>query len=331
MSSILVTGASGFIGGHLAARLAADGHRVRGLMRKTSDPAFLRGTPVELRAGDVTDPASLRPVMEGIEVVVHAAGYVSDWGPLEAFRAVNVGGTRNVAEAAAAGGARRLLHVSTAAIHGFEGFRNRDETAPPVPSIFPYCETKREAEEWLFAFARTSPLEVTAVRPGNVIGPRDRTFSEAYLDALAEGKAGYVGGGRRWTCPTYVENLVDAIVLACFEPAARGEAFLITDGLEIDWRTFTEALAAAIGAEPPGLSIPFPLAYAAAWTMEAVFRGLRRPKPPRLTRYRICNGGRDYHFSIEKARRLLKYEPRVGFAEAVRRTAEWYRNRPRPE
>jgi nucleoside-diphosphate-sugar epimerase len=327
MSTILVTGANGFIGSHLAARLAADGHRVRGLVRKTSDLAFLDGLSLDLRTGDVTDRDSLRPALEGVEVVVHAAGAVSDWGPWEVFRSVNVDGTRNVAEAARDAGVRRLVHIGTAAVHGFEGFRNRDETAPLVRSPFPYCETKREAEEWLLAFARTAPLEAAVIRPGNVFGPRDHTFAEKYLDALAAGKAGYVGGGHRWTCPAYVENLVDGIVLACFEPAARGEAFLITDGLEIDWRTFTEALAAELGVEAPRLSLPFPLAYAAAWVLEAVWRALRRRHPPLLTRYRICNGGRDYHFSIAKAGRLLRYAPRVGFAESVRRTVAWYRQK----
>ncbi len=327
MATILITGAGGFVGGHVAARLAADGHRLRGLVRPTSDVSGLSGLPVDLRRGDVTDPASLRPAVEGADVVVHAAGLVSDWGPYRAFRAVNVIGTRNVAETALACGVRRFVHVSTAAAHGFGGFRNLDETAPLARTPFHYCETKKEAETWLLASSRAWRMEVVVLRPGNVFGPRDRTFTAPYLDALAAGRAGYIDGGRRWTCPTYVENLADAVAAACLEPSARGEAFLITDGLDIDWRTFTEALAAGIGARPPSLSIPFGPAYAAAVAMEAAWRSRGRRSPPILTRYRVSNGGRDYHFSIDKAARLLAYRPRVELEEAVRRTAEWYRRR----
>jgi nucleoside-diphosphate-sugar epimerase len=195
---------------------------------------------------------------------------------------------------------------------------------PETP--FAYCESKKQAEREVFA----SGLEVTAIRPGNVFGPRDHTFIDKYAQALEQGKGGYVGGGRSWTCPAYVENLADAIALACFEPGAAGEAFLVTDGLDIDWRTFTEKLADELGVKRPGLSIPFWLAYPLAAVMEGAYRVVGAANSPLLTRYRVCNGGRDYHFSIAKARRVLKYEPKVGLEEALRRTVRWYRERCTP-
>ena len=117
-----------------------------------------------------------------------------------------------------------------------------------------------------------SGLEATAIRPGNVFGPRDHTFIDKYAQALDQGKGGYIGGGRSWTCPAYVENLADAIALACFEPAAAGEAFLATDGLDIDWRTFTEKLADELGVERPRLSVPFWLGYPLAAVMEGAYK-----------------------------------------------------------
>ena len=154
---------------------------------------------------------------------------------------------------------------------------------------------------------------------------------EAITRKIAElvttGKLGYVAGGRSWTCPTYVKNLVDGIVKACFEENAAGEAFIITDGLDIDWRTFTENLADALGVKRPKLSIPFGPAYGLALAMEGIYSLFRISRPPFLTRYRISNGGRDYHFSIEKAGHLLEFRPAVDLDEAVDRTVNWYRDR----
>jgi nucleoside-diphosphate-sugar epimerase len=327
VSRLLVTGANGFIGSNLCERMLREGHRVRGLVRPTSDLRFLEGLDVEVVRGDVTDRASLAPALRDVEVVVHVAGYASDWGPFARFHAVNVGGTQNVAEVAAGAGVRRMVHVSSTAIHGFSGYRNATEDAPRPTSLFPYVETKRRAEAWVLDFAKASPLEVTAVRPGNVYGPKDHTFVEKYADALVAGKAGYVSGGATWTCPTYVENLTDALAKACFEPRASGEALIVTDGLDLDWRTFTETLADAIGAKRPRLSIPFPVGYWLGGSMEGLWRLFGSADAPLLTRYRISNGGRDYHFSIEKAKRVLGWAPAVAFPEAMRRTAAWYLSR----
>lgn len=328
MAVVLVTGANGFIGSHVCERFLAEGHRVRALVRETSDLAFLAGLDVDRVTGDVTDAASLAPAVLGAEVVVHVAGLASDWGPLSRFLAVNLEGTKNVATAAAAAGVRRLVHVSSASVHGFAGFRDRAEDGPCPQSPFPYVESKRRAEEWLRGSLPAPSPEVVVLRPGNVYGPRDHTFIEKYADALLRGRLGYVGGGRCLTCPVYVENLRDAILAAAFHPAAKGEAFLVTDGLVIDWRTFTERLCAHLGVRPPRLSVPSWLGYSAAATMEGLWAVARAENPPLLTRYRIRNGGRDYHFSIEKAKRLLGWTPAVDLEQALERTAAWLRTRP---
>jgi nucleoside-diphosphate-sugar epimerase len=321
---ILVTGASGFIGSNVAARLAADGHTVRALLRRTSSSANLSGASAELAFGDVEDAASLKAAMTGVQIVVHVAGLASDWGPYESFHRVNVRGTQNVARAALAGGVSRMVHISTTALHGFPGFRHATESTPFAETIWPYCQTKRMAEEWLAAFASESGLDVAVVRPGNVFGRNDRTFFARYAEGLFRGQVQHIDGGASWTCPSYVENLVDGILLACFEPAASGETFIITDGLDISWHTFAAKVATALGARQPRFSLPYAVAYAAAGAMEAVHVALQRSAPPLLTRYRISNAGRDYHFSIEKARQVLGYHPRVDLDTAIERSARWY-------
>jgi nucleoside-diphosphate-sugar epimerase len=327
MSLFLISGVNGFIGSHMAERLLKEGHRVRGLVRQTSNLEFIGGLDIELFPGDITDRDTLDAACHGVDIVIHIAGLASDWGKYGRFSAVNVLGTQNIAGAAARNKVKRFVHISTAAVHGFHGFRDADETVPFADTPFAYCTTKQIAERWLFDFARSTTMEVTAIRPGNVFGPRDHTFIEKYLDALIAGKIAYIDRGEHWTCPVYVENLVEGIMRACFEPGAAGEAILITDGLQITWKEFTGRFADLLGVKRPRLSVPYRIAYALAFFLEAAYKLFRISTPPLVTRYRISNGGRDYHFSIEKAKRLLKYEPAVGFDVAVQRTVNWYLQR----
>lgn len=321
--TVLITGANGFIGSHTAATFLRAGYRVRGLVRQSSDRSFLAGLDVELRHGDLADRASLAAALPGVDVVVHVAGFASDWGPWERFHTINVRGTQQLAECAHAAGVQRFVHVSSATLHGFAGARHMTEASPMPVSPYAYVESKRQAEVWLWQFAAQSGLPTTVVRPGNVWGPRDHTFLQKYVAAIEKGQGGYIGGGRAWTCPVYVENLTALLLLVAEHPAAVGEAFLATDGLDIDWRTFTEALCDACGLKKPRLSMPYWLGMVVATLMEGAYRLVRSRRDPLLTRYRIQNGGRDYHFSMRKAKVWLGYVPPVSLQEGMRRTAAW--------
>ncbi len=327
---ILITGANGFIGSNLAERLLRDGHEVRGLVRKNSDLSFLNGLAIEPVFGDITDPAAVDTAVKGMNIVIHVAGLASDWGPYDAFYKVNVLGTRNVMEACSKHSIVRLVHISTTALHGFPGFQNATEETPLAKTIWPYCETKKLAELELKEYAQKTGLDTVIIRPGNVFGSKDHTFFEKYADALRQRMLGYVSGGTCLTCPTYIENLTDAVTRACFMKNISGQTFIITDGLEITWKAFTEKIADVLGYPRPIYSLPFRLGYGLAIVVEALYRSLGIRSAPFITRYRICNGGRNYHFSIEKARRLLGYEPAVTLDEAIRRTAAWYQKKTNP-
>jgi nucleoside-diphosphate-sugar epimerase len=217
--------------------------------------------------------------------------------------------------------------MSSTAIHGFGSREMMNEKSPVVPSIFPYSQSKWLAEKWLINFAAQSGIEAVAIRPGNVFGTRDHTFIEKYLDVIVKGRAGFVSGGKSKTCPTYVENLSQAVALSCFHPDARGESFIITDGLEITWRAFTETLAEAAGAPKPRLSIPFRAGYSLAFLMEMIYKTAGSKNAPLLTRYRMSNAGLDYFFSIAKAESILGFRPEIKLEEAIVRTVNWSKNR----
>ena len=323
MEKILVTGANGFIGSNLVNRLIREGNKVRALVRKTSDLSFLKETSAELVFGDITDLPGLDAAMKDIEKVYHVAGLAADWGPYERFEKINYQGTINVAECAEQHGVKKMIYISTVAFHGF-GKCNMNEKSPPADKLIPYAKTKYLAEMWLWEFSKSSSMKITAIRPGNVYGINDRTFMLKYLDALTSGKFAQIDKGRSKTCPVFIGNLIDIIILAGNSPAADGEAFIATDGLDIDWKNFNSALAQAAGVKMPSTSIPYWLAYPLAVIYYKFHMLLGSKNEPLLTPYRVNNGGRNYHFSIKKLEGLFGYKPAVGLGQALKETVEWY-------
>lgn len=323
MEKVLVTGGNGFIGSNLCKRLLREGYEVHVLVRKTSDLSFLSELPVKLFYGDITQPETLLEPVQGVKKVFHVAGLAADWGPYSLFEKINFHGTRNIARVAANEGVERFIYTSTVAFHGF-GKTNMKEDSPVAPNLIPYAQTKWLAEEWLWEFAKETKMKISAVRPGNVYGPNDRTFISKYIDALLQGKFAEVNHGKSKTCPVYVENLMDIFMLAGSEEQAVGNAYLATDGLDISWHEFNASLANHLKVQLPKTSIPYAVAMTAAKAFYAVHRMLGLKSEPFLTPYRINNGGKDYHFSIQKLTEHFSYQPRVALEQALHETVAWY-------
>jgi nucleoside-diphosphate-sugar epimerase len=322
---VLVTGANGFVGAALCRKLVERGDRVRGLVRSTSDLSLLEEVPVERVVGDLDDPFSLVDAAQGVEVIYHVAAAVSDWGALAYFRRVNVEGTKNVLEAAVQDGVGRFVYVSSAAVHSFIDAQDMDERSPQLPTPFPYCRSKREAEALVLGYHERGEIAVTIVRPGDVYGPGDRVALLRLSRLLELGLMAHVGQGEKLGAFTYVENLADGLILAGTVEQAAGEVYVITDGVRLTWRTYFEKLTSALEVSRPRIFLSPALMQAAASALEFVYRLFHARHRPPITRYLVTHLSKDFHFSIEKARRELGYEPRVGIDEAVERTAGWYR------
>jgi nucleoside-diphosphate-sugar epimerase len=320
----LVTGANGFVGSTLCRKLVERGDIVRGLVRRTSDLGPLEGVSIERVTGDLLDRSSLAEASRGVDVVYHVAAAVTDWGPLEYFRGVNVQGTRNVLDAAVESRARRFVYVSSTAVHGF-GAQDMDEDTPMPDTRVPYCQSKREAEALVFGYHNQAKIQATVVRPGDLYGPGDRVVLLSLAGLLESGWLAYIGRGDKLGAFTYVENLADALILAGNIADAAGEAYVITDGLRLTWRDYLVKLTAVLNLPRPRFSIHPSLAYAAAWLLESTYRLFHFRRRPPLTLYLVAHMSGDYHFRIDKARRELGYEPRVGLEDALARTAAWYR------
>ncbi len=323
---VLVTGANGFIGSNVVKRLLKEGVEINVLVRKSSNLKFLDNLAVNYFYGDITDYATIEPAVKGVEKVFHVAGLAADWGPYKKFEKINFKGTINVAKASAAAGVKRFIQISTVAFHGF-GKTDVTEEEPPAAHLIPYAETKLLAEQWLWEYNKVVSMEITAVRPGNVYGINDRTFISKYIDAMLAGKFAEINHGKSKTCPVYIENLVDIILLVSKEKKAAGQAYLATDGLDITWHEFNSLLAEKLQIKLKNSSVPFGIAMTAAQIYYGIHKMLNLKSEPFLTPYRINNGGRDYHFSIQKLKNHFGYHPMVNINDALLRTVDWYRRK----
>jgi nucleoside-diphosphate-sugar epimerase len=305
--------------------LLEHGDVVRGLVRSTSDLSLLTGLAVERVTGSLEDAASLVAATRGVGTVYHVAGAVSDWGPLAFFRRINVEGTRHVLDAAVANGVKRFVYVSSTAVHSFTGARDMNETSPQFPTPFPYCQSKREAEALTLKYHRREAIQATIVRPGDIYGPGDRTSLLKLAGLLEAGRMAYIGRGETLGAFTYVENLADGLILAGTTSGTAGQAYVITDGLQLSWRSYFEGLSEALNLPRPRIYVPPWLAWAAASVLEGAYHLFRIRSRPPITRYLVAHLSHDYSFRIDKVRRDLGYVPRVDFDEAIARTAAWYK------
>jgi nucleoside-diphosphate-sugar epimerase len=329
----LITGASGFIGGRLAARMAAQGRAVRCLARESSDVSALLALGVPVVRGDLLDRSSLRAATRGCRQVVHCAALVSDWAGVAEIRAANVTGTRNLLEAAAEESVARFVQVSTTDIYGHPGNPSVDEAATPPPGAHPianwYAQSKLEAEQLVRQAAEERALEAVILRPATVYGPGSEDVVGEIARAIRGGHMLLIGGGRTDAGLCYVENLIDAILLALDRPVAASFAFNVTDGLSVSWRRFTADLAAGLGSRPPRLSIPYPLAHLIGRAMEGAYRLLHGATglttPPLLSRQAVQVLGREQDFSTELAQTVLGWRPRVSYADGIAATLDWLR------
>jgi nucleoside-diphosphate-sugar epimerase len=322
--SCLITGATGFVGSHLAEACAARGHAVRALARPGADTAALERLGAAVVRGDLTDPAAARAAVEGAEVVFHCAAKVGDWGPVDDYRAVNVEGLRGLLEACRGRPLRRFVHLSTLGVYAARHHYGTDETEPPPERhVDGYTQSKVEAEQLALHYHEHG-VPVVVLRPGFIYGPRDRTLMPKVVDNLRRRRFNYISGGRRALNTIYVGNLVDAMFLAAEVPAAVGQVYNLTDGELVSKRRFIETIVEGLGLpRPRPVSVPLWLARILAWSMERQARRKGATKAPKLTQARLKFLGLNLDFSIEKAKRELGYRPRVGFDEGMRETLAW--------
>jgi nucleoside-diphosphate-sugar epimerase len=323
----LISGATGFIGGHLAGRLVQEGCRVRCLVRPSSDTSLLDTLDVEIAVGDLTSAASLARAAEGCRSVLHCGALVSDWATQQEIAAINVAGTRNLLEASVNASVQRFVHFSSTDVYGYPGGAAVEETHAAERFRNWYAQTKLAAEAEVRRVERTHALDAVILRPATVYGPRSTDVVGEVARAIRDGKMVLVDRGRAIAGLCYIDNLIDAAVLALRHEAARNQAFNVTDGLDVTWKRFTDDLANGLGYSQARWSLPYWLANGIGFSLEHGYRFLRRTTrlttPPLLSRQAVNVMGHDQSFSNRKARELLGWEPRIDYAAGLEATLAW--------
>ncbi len=326
---VLVTGASGFIGGRIVERLASGQVSVRALVRDFAGGVRIARHPVEFARADVTDLGGVCEAAAGCDVIIHCA--YGTHGDAAERRAVTVEGTRNVLEAAVRTGARRVVHLSTVMVYGVPSAPVLRETLPRFASGDAYGDAKLEAEELAFQYHRERGLPVSVIQPTAVYGPFGVAWTERVLKQLRSKLVPLIDGGAGICNAVYVDDVADAVLLAAEREEAVGEAFLIS-GEPITYRDFYERFARMIGGQRT-VSMP-------ADEVIARWRKKRRRKGPVARLLDRVRAGDPVHLpdpvsvmlqaqlapaSTEKARQRLGWEPSFDFETGADLTEQWAR------
>lgn len=321
-TSVLVTGATGFLGGALALRLAADGVRVKALARRPERGGFLRQSAnIEIVPGDISDAEGMKQITEGCEFVFHVAAALG--GKFEYQYCMNVDGTRNIMRAAASAGVKRLVHVSTIAVYGYNYRGEVTEDLPHKPGNVPYNHTKSEAEAVVCELGAQNNLPYSIIRPAMIYGPRSNMWTATMFKVARRYPTLFPGNGNGSTHPIFVDDVVDMIITLATHPSAAGEAFNSAPDPAPAWREFLSAYSRLAGHDR-WLALPvFPLTLAAP-LIEQVLR--LRGEPQDLPQV-IAFAQSQTTYSMAKARKLLNWQPKVSLADGIQRCAAWLREK----
>lgn len=321
---VLVTGATGFTGGHLARHLLESGHQVTVLVRPPSAgrASELQKAGAELHVGDLENAAEVTAATKGCEVIYHiAATYREAAQAAAGYTRVNVDGTRHVLEAAVAAGARRVVHCSTGGVHGHIEHPPANETAPLAPRDV-YQRTKLEAEQLAEAFGRRQRLEVVIARPIGIYGPGDMRFLKMFR-GLARGRFPMLGRGDVFYHLTYIDDLVRGFQLCGDVPIAAGRTYILAGPEYTTLNELVSLIASELGVEPPRTHYPVWPVWLAGALCEAVCMPFGIEPP--LFRRRVDFYRKSRAFDTTRAREELGYNPIVDLKSGIHLTADWYR------
>ena len=320
LGKILVTGATGFLGGALVRRLVSSGHDVFALGRNQS---VGRSLGCEFRSIELSDAAALVAAHEGIQTVFHCGALSAPWGRSEEFEKANFLGAANVLLACKANAVARLIHVSTPSIyfrHG-DGMNVREDAPLPLP-VNDYARTKLAAEK----LVRAGNLPHVILRPRAIFGPGDRTILPRLIRAMQRGRLKVIGTGTNITDLSYIDNVVDALILAgTADSHVEGNIYNITNGEPLPLWDLVKELSIMLNLKLRPGRVPRSLGIFLAGAMELAHHVFRIEKEPFMTRYGVGVLTANQTLDISAAKRDLGYEPQISVREGLRRFAEWWK------
>jgi len=321
----LVTGGGGFLGSHLSRALLARGDAVRVLARGTYPELDALG--VSTMQGDVRDAAAVERAVEGRDVVFHAAAKAGGWGDAREFESINVTGTANVVAACQNANVTRLVYTSSpSVVHAHRDVEGENESIPYAARFMAHYPRTKASAERLVLGAASASLRTLSLRPHFIWGPGDRHLLPRLVARAKAGRLRQVGGRDVLTDTTYIDNCVDAHLLAA-DALARsaevsGRAYFVSDDSPIGVWTMARRMLDAVDGGSIGAPVPAGVAYAVGAILEGVHALFRLEGEPLMTRFAASELAHAQWFDISAAKRDLGYHPRVTIDEGLARLAK---------
>lgn len=326
---MLVTGGTGFLGKTLAIRLKKLGHEVYAMGRNEKAGAGLEQAGIHFMKVDFSDEEAVITACKNMDYVFHCGALSSPWGVYQDFYTANVLGTLHVIKGCKKHGIKRLIYVSTPSIYfQFDDRLNVKEDAPlPEAFVNYYAETKYLAEKEIDK-AFIDGLPVITIRPRAIFGPEDGAIIPRLIKVNQEKFIPLINGGEALLDLTYVENVVDALLLCMNSPSATlGQKYNITNGEQVRLKDILEAVFQKLDMSFHFKKVPYGVAFQLAGFLEWVSRNFQKGKEPILTKYTVSVISKTQTLNIEKARNELGYQPRVSVSEGIDYFANWWKEK----
>src|SRR2546429_4093060 len=274
LMKVLVTGATGLLGGYLVQELHQRGEQIRALVLPVENADKLRAQGVEVVQGDVTVASTLAAAVKDIAIIFHLAGMMGVNRPLADYRLVNVTGSENLYRAAQAAGVRRFVHTSSHTVYGLGYGRFLNEKGALRPDPDPYSITKTEGDRLIRRLMLNSAVETVIIRPGTFFGPGDRLHFGRIAQKVKDGKGLIIGKGDNALPFCYVTDVVQGVLLSGYHEKAPGNVYNITNDRPLTQLEMFNAIADAAGGVRPTLHLPYlPIYYGSILAGQIMARG----------------------------------------------------------
>lgn len=326
---ILVTGANGFIGRRVIARLKerSPSTAVRAFVLPNEAIPNHWDDEVEVLRGDIRNQTDLSTAIADCDGLIHLAAVVGDWAPWADFQSITIDATENILNLAAQQNVRATL-VSSIVVYGTQiGQKICHEELAHGQPCGPYSRSKQAQEVIAKRLVAEMNLQLCIIRPANVYGPGPSPWTVGVIDELKRGAPTIIGQGQGCAGMVYVDHVADILALSQLVPEAMGSTINAADGNTVSWKEYFSAIAQVAGCKPPG-KLPLTLAKCLAPALETLWRGLHIKGRPPLTREAFNLVGNDNQFPGKAAKEILGFEPWVSFDQAMTLIADWIANPP---
>lgn len=319
MKKVFVTGASGLIGEILTDSLIDDGFEVIALIHNSNIKNRSHLTIVQ---GDITRLDSFEKYLEGVTVIFHLAGVVTDWAPKNIYYDVHVKGTKNILAAAVKYGVKKIVYVSTIDIFAHEEFQLVSEETPHTHSSRPYRKSKLFAHNLVIEEATKGIIQAIIVCPTWVYGPGDKIFVAEIIKQLRMNSFVFVGNKHNFVPLIYTNNLCRLMIdLSKINIQSNYEVFVVSD-VNITWEQFITIICNKTGIKYPSISLPYFLSYIVGMMMEFYGYLTHKKERPLLTTTAVETIGRSIKANTRKISDFIQYNPHITFEEGLGKTID---------